>query len=222
MPGVVLTAVTYSSTRAVYARSVSRFGSHVGGGVCDGAQNAPVVMKARILARSRSSSIVPAERPRKVSRFESRGTGTPLGTAVDGDTICQRTDTAMLHTIQARAFSVLLAALGVPACGSQSPSVPTPPSVQTMDTMSGPPIAAHSNTCWDFNNAKAGPVSADVTPRTIHLTVTAGKCSAPGQTLAEKDGEVVNAAAPAGWNHVTLSNPSDSEVPYTLRITYWR
>ena len=87
--------------------------------------------------------------------------------------------------------------------------------------MSGPPIAARSTSCWDFNNAKAGPVSADVTPRTIHLILAAGRCSAPGQMLAERDAEVVNVDAPAGWNHVTLSNGSDVDVSYTLRITYW-
>jgi hypothetical protein len=87
--------------------------------------------------------------------------------------------------------------------------------------MSGPPIAAHSSICWDFNNAKAGPVSADVSPRSIHVVLGAGTCRTPGAILAERDGEVVNADAPAGSNHVTLSNPSDADVPYTLHITRW-
>lgn len=127
----------------------------------------------------------------------------------------------MLYVSQARASFGLFAVLAVSACGSGSPSAPTQPSILGTATMSGPPVASRSSACWDFNNVKAGPVSADVTPRTIHLILTAGKCSAPGQMLAEKDGEFVNMEAPAGWNHVTLSNQSDVDVPYTLRITYW-
>jgi len=87
--------------------------------------------------------------------------------------------------------------------------------------MSGPAIAPHSSACWSFNNAKAGPVSADVSPRSIHVVLGAGTCSAPGAILAERDGEVVNADAPAGSNHVTLVNPSDVAVPYTLHVTRW-
>lgn len=98
------------------------------------------------------------------------------------------------------------------------------PAVSAQSTISGPPIAAHSNACWPVNNAKAGPVSPDVTPRSIHLTLGAGTCSAPAQTLAESDGELVNVNAPAGSIHVTLSNPSDVDVdvPYTLRVTYFQ
>jgi hypothetical protein len=131
------------------------------------------------------------------------------------------TDTPMLYASQARSSFVLLAALTASACGGERPSVPTTPTIQGTDTMSGPAIVARSTSCWDFNNAKAGPVSADVTPRTIHLSLTVGKCNAPGQMLAERDAEVVNVNAPAGWNHVTLSNGSDVDVAYTLRITYW-
>jgi hypothetical protein len=72
-----------------------------------------------------------------------------------------------------------------------------------------------------FSNAKAGPVSADVSPRSIHVVLGAGTCSAPGAILAERDGEVVEVDAPAGSNHVTLVNLSDSPVPYTLRVTHW-
>ncbi len=87
--------------------------------------------------------------------------------------------------------------------------------------MSGPPVAAQSSACWNFNNAKAGPVSADVSPASIHLAISAGTCAAPGQMLRENDGEVANVDAPEGANHVTLSNRSDVAVPYTLRITHW-
>jgi hypothetical protein len=127
----------------------------------------------------------------------------------------------MVYRRRARAHPALLAGLMLTACGSGSPSVPTPSTSQGTETMSGPPIAAHSSFCWTFNNAKAGPVSADVTPRSIHVAIGAGACSAPGQMLAERDGEVVNADAPAGANHVTLSNASDQDTPYTLRIIHW-
>jgi hypothetical protein len=124
-------------------------------------------------------------------------------------------------TIAAPVLLMLFAAAAVAACGGQSPSVLTPTSIQGMETMSGPAIAPHSSICWPFNNAKAGPVSADVTPRSIHVVLGAGTCSAPGAILAERDGEVVNADAPAGTNHVTLSNPSYVYVPYTLHDTHW-
>jgi hypothetical protein len=79
----------------------------------------------------------------------------------------------------------------------------------------------HSTACWEFDNAKAGAVSAEVTPRSIHLILGAGKCAAPGQLLAEKDGELANVTAPLGWIHVTLVNQSDAEAPYTLRVAYF-
>lgn len=127
----------------------------------------------------------------------------------------------MADSSRTRSCFVLFAGAMVAACGSETASVPKPSSIQGTETMSGPPIAAHSSFCTNFNNAKAGPVSADVTPRSIHVAVGAGPCSAPGPTLAERDGEVVNADAPAGANHVTLSNPSDLDTPYTLRIVHW-
>jgi hypothetical protein len=109
----------------------------------------------------------------------------------------------------------------ITACGSDPASIPKPSFIQGTETMSGPPIAAHSSACWTFNNAKAGPVSADVTPRLLHLAIGAGSCSAPGQTLAEQDGEVVNAEAPAGADHATILNASDLDAPYTLRVMHW-
>jgi hypothetical protein len=121
----------------------------------------------------------------------------------------------------ARVLLVLFAAAALPACGGGSPAVPTPTSIRGVETMSGPAIAPHSSVCWPFNTAKAGPVSADVSPRSIHVVLGAGTCSAPGAILAERDGEVVNADAPAGSNHVTLVNPSDVDVPYTLHVTRW-
>lgn len=126
----------------------------------------------------------------------------------------------MLHGSHARVSLVIFAALAVPACGGQSPSVPTTPYGRGTETLSGP-VSAHSSFCRDFNNAKTGPVSADVVPPSFHLLLGAGTCSAPGQILAEKDGEVANVVAPAGSNHVTLSNPSDSDTSFTLRITHW-
>jgi hypothetical protein len=126
----------------------------------------------------------------------------------------------MLHGTQARVSLVLFAALAVPACGGESPSVPTTPHARGTETLSGP-ISAHASFCRDFNNAKAGAVSADVVPPSFHLLLGSGTCSAPGQILAEKDGEVANVDAPAGWNHVTLSNPSDLNTSFTLRITHW-
>jgi hypothetical protein len=127
----------------------------------------------------------------------------------------------MLYGNQTRIAIVLLAALAVPACGSETPSTPTAPTGFGYSTMSGPPIAAHSSACWEVNNAKAGAVSADVTPRALHLTLGAGTCGAPAQMLAETDGELVNVNAPAGWIHVTVFNRSDVNAPYTLRIGYF-
>lgn len=128
----------------------------------------------------------------------------------------------MLNAIQSRASLVLLTALAVPACGGgESPSGPTPQYARGTETHSGPPLAAHSSFCKDFNNARAGAVSADVTPPSIRLTLAVGTCGVPGQILAERDGEVTNVDAPAGANHVTVSNRSDLDTPYTLRITHW-
>ncbi len=129
----------------------------------------------------------------------------------------------MLYSNQVRVPFVFLAALAASACGSGSPATPTQPyaGAGSIETVSGPPIAAHSTACWEFNNTKAGAVSADVTPRTIHLILGVGKCNAAGQVLAEKDGELVNVNAPAEWIHVTLSNQSDVDVPYILRVAYF-
>jgi hypothetical protein len=127
----------------------------------------------------------------------------------------------MVYGSRARACLAFLAALTVSACGSDTPSLPKPSYLQGTEVMSGPPIAPHSSICWPFDNAKAGPVSAEVTPAPVHVAVGAGSCSAPGPVIAEKDGAVVNVDAPAGSNHVTLSNGSDLDAPYTLRVTHW-
>lgn len=78
--------------------------------------------------------------------------------------------------------------------------------------------------CHEFNNAKAGNVTVFVTPPSIHLVLRTGTCNVPGSILAEKDTELVDVYAPAGSNHVSLSNPNPSgpDTPYTLRLTYWR
>ena len=117
---------------------------------------------------------------------------------------------------------MLLATLAVAGCGAKSPSAPQPPyAARGTETLSGPPLPARSSFCHSFNNAKAGAVSADITPRSIHLVVGAGPCSAPGQMLAENDGEVANVEAPAGANHVTMANRADVDTAWTLRITHW-
>ena len=128
----------------------------------------------------------------------------------------------MLHACKARASLVLVAALTVPACGGdESPSAPTRQYARGTESISGSNLAAHSSFCHNFENARAGAVSADVTPPSIHLVLAAGRCSARGAILAEKGGEIVNADAPEGWNHVTLFNRSDSPTAFTLRITHW-
>lgn len=126
----------------------------------------------------------------------------------------------MLHRSHSLVSLALFAALAVPACGGESPAVPTTPHARGTETLSGP-IPAHASLCKEFDNAKAGAVSAWVSPRSIYLVLGAGTCSAPGQILAEKDGEVTNVDAPAGRNHVRLSNRSDLDTSFTLSIMHW-
>jgi len=123
---------------------------------------------------------------------------------------------------RSRALLLFLLTFTVAACGGgESPVAPTPQYARGTSTLSGPPIAARSSICTTFNNARAGAVSAGVSPPSLRVTVAAGTCSAPGQILGEKDGEVANAEAPAGPNHVTLSNQSDVAVSWSLTITHW-
>jgi hypothetical protein len=119
---------------------------------------------------------------------------------------------------------VLFATLVVSSCGAGSPSTPTPSYSQTTSIVDSTGFGGAATSCHEFNNAKAGPVSVFVTPPTIHLILGTGTCNAPGQALAEKDTEWVNVNAPAGSDHVRLSNPNPSgpETPYLLRLTYWR
>ena len=119
-----------------------------------------------------------------------------------------------------RASLVLLVTLGLPACGGESSSGPMPSYVRWTETLSATNLAAPFTYCKDFTNAKAGNVSADVTPPSIHLVLGAGTCSTPGQILAEKDG-VVSVDMPAGSNHITLSSRSDLDTAFTLSLTYW-
>jgi hypothetical protein len=100
---------------------------------------------------------------------------------------------------------VLVAALGVQACGAQNPSSPAPSYSQTTALVTSTGFGGASTACQEFNNAKAGPVSVFVTPPSIHLVLRAGTCNAPGQIVAEMDTELVNVNAPAGSNHVRLS-----------------
>ena len=122
---------------------------------------------------------------------------------------------------QSRVLLVLLLIFKAAACGnSESPATPTPQSARGTSTLSGP-IAARSSFCRGFNNARAGAVSASVLPRSLRVILVAGSCDAPGQTLAEGDGDVVNVEAPAGSNHVRLSNQSDVALSFSLTITHW-
>jgi len=114
---------------------------------------------------------------------------------------------------------MLLVTCGSTACGGGEGPTPTPQAVRASDTLSGP-IAANSTSCWDFTSARAGAVSAGVTPASLRVILAAGSCSAPGQTLAEKDGEVSNIDTPAGVNHVSLSNQGVA-TSFTLTLTYW-
>ena len=121
-----------------------------------------------------------------------------------------------------RVLLVLLLTFKVAACGGgESPAAPTPQYARGTETLSGPPIAAHSSLCTNFNNARAGAVYAAVIPPSIRVILAAGTCSAPGQILAEKDGEVSNVEAPAGSNHITLSNQSDVAMSFSLSVTHW-
>jgi hypothetical protein len=128
----------------------------------------------------------------------------------------------MLSGTRALAALIFVPALAASDCGGQSPSGPTYSQTGVVSLFSG--FGGATTACQDFNNAKAGPVSVFVTPPSIHLVLRAGTCNAPGQILAEKDSELVNVNAPAGANHVRISNPDPSgpDTPFTLRLTYWK
>jgi hypothetical protein len=129
--------------------------------------------------------------------------------------------TSMRDRVSACATAALCGAVVLTSCGgSGGPTAPTPSFVRGTETAAATGFAQHTTFCVEFNNARAGEVSAYVTPPWIHLQLGAGTCAAPGQVLAERDGDVT-ADAPAGWNHVTLSNPSDSSTNYTLNLTHW-
>jgi hypothetical protein len=116
--------------------------------------------------------------------------------------------------------AVACAALAVAGCGAGADPAPTPTYVRGTSTASATNFRANTNSCVAFNNARAGEVSAYVTPPWIHLQLGVGTCAAPGQVLAERDGDVT-VDAPAGWNHLTLSNRSGSDTNYTLTLTHW-
>jgi hypothetical protein len=128
----------------------------------------------------------------------------------------------MLSGTRALAPLVFVPALAVSACGSQSPSGPTYSETSVVSLSSG--FGGATTVCRDFNNAKAGPVSVFVSPPSIHLVLRAGTCNAPGQIVAESDAELVKVNAPAGANHLRISNPDPSgpDTPFTLRLTYWQ
>ena len=120
-----------------------------------------------------------------------------------------------------RTVLVLLMAFLISACGAGSPSSPTSSSSETTDLITYPTAFGGAPTsCLDFNNAKAGPVSVFVTPPSVHVVLRTGTCVAAGQTLAEKDAELINVSAPAGKNNAVFSNPPASDI--TVRLTYWK
>jgi len=129
----------------------------------------------------------------------------------------------MRYRKQVRA-SLIVGTVAVSACGAASPSSPSPSYSQSNHIINSSGFGGSSAVCDEFNNAKAGPVSVFVTPPSIHLALRSGTCNAPGQTLAEKDTELVNVNAPAGPNHVRVFNPNPSgpDTPYMLRLTYWQ
>jgi len=112
----------------------------------------------------------------------------------------------------------------ISACGGESPSTPTPAYSQTTHIVTSTGFGGAATACEAFNNAKAGTVTVFVTPPSIHLVLRSGTCNAPGQILAEKDSELVNVNAPAGSNHVRLTNPNPSgpDTEYLIRLTYWQ
>jgi hypothetical protein len=122
---------------------------------------------------------------------------------------------------RSRALLVLLLGSQVAACGGgHSPTVPSRQYFRDTETVSGP-IDAHGSFCWNFTNARAGAVYASATPRSLRVILATGTCAAPGQILAEADGEVSNIEAPAGVNHVTLSTQSDVATSFSLSLTHW-
>jgi hypothetical protein len=65
----------------------------------------------------------------------------------------------MRYGRQARAALVLFAALRVPACGGESPSLPTASCSQTTVVVSGSGFGGSGSVCQEFINAKAGGVT---------------------------------------------------------------
>jgi hypothetical protein len=130
----------------------------------------------------------------------------------------------MLSAKCVRGCLTLFIAFGTPACGSQSPSSPTGVYSQTTQIVQSTGFGGAVEACQEFNNSRAGAVTVFVTPPSIHLVLRVGTCNAPGQIVAEKDTELVNVNAPAGSNHVRLTNPNPGgpDTPYMLRLTYWR
>src|SRR3954447_20640754 len=130
----------------------------------------------------------------------------------------------MLSAKWVRTSLAAFIALAAPACGSQSPSSPAGVYSQTTEIVQSTGFGGAVQACQEFNNSRAGAVTVFVTPPSIHLVLRVGTCTAPGQIVAEKDTELVNVNAPAGANHVRLTNPNPAgpDTPYMLRLTYWR
>ena len=122
----------------------------------------------------------------------------------------------------ARRFVPLLLLSTAFACGGGSnaaaPTLVPHNRVTTTGVVTG--FQAHSTGCVEFENAKAGEVSAYVTPDTLLVALVAGSCAAPGNVIVEKPGNVT-ADAPLGTNHIRLTNPTDDAVTYTISLTHW-
>ena len=121
----------------------------------------------------------------------------------------------------ARGLTSLLFLFAAVACGGGGgTSAPTPVYVRGTSTGSATGFQAQSTACVEFQNARAGEVSAYVTPDSIVVALVAGSCAAPGQVIDESPGNVT-ADAPAGANHIRLTNTTDHTITYTFSLTHW-
>ena len=117
-------------------------------------------------------------------------------------------------------ISLLLLSATLACGGGSGTSAPTPVHIRGTSTGSATGFQAHSTACVEFQNARAGEVSAYVTPDYIVVALVTGSCATPGDVVAEKAGNVT-ADAPAGANHIRLTNTTDDTITYTFSLTHW-